>query len=104
MDTTVEQSEASRWRRQFGWLLVAVALLGACYLLSLGPLLRYSGVTGTYTDPWGNKYQVRTSSAWVRALYQPVLHRIDQQPGVSSGGHGLWSAYRNYIEWWQARP
>jgi hypothetical protein len=104
MDRTADQSETSRWRRQFGSVLVMVALFGACYMLSLGPLLRYSGTTSTYTDPWGNKYTVRTPSGWVRTLYQPMFHVIEQEPGSSSGKHGLARAYRNYLEWWQAKP
>ena len=107
MSTTLDQSEASRWGPALRFLLVTfalLALLGACYLLSMGPLLRYSGRTSTWTDSYGNAYQIRIPSGWVRTLYQPSFRVSDQQHPPSSHKHGLTSAYGKYIEWWQARP
>jgi hypothetical protein len=79
-------------------------VLGACYVLGFGPLLRYSSRTSTYADPWGNQYQMRMTPAWVRTLYQPMIHAIDQRPGSSSGENSLTSAYHRYIEWWLRVP
>jgi hypothetical protein len=105
MERTIEQSEsaAPRWSH-FRSLVFAVVVLGACYVLGFGPLLRYSSRTSTYADPWGNRYLMRVTPEWVRTLYQPMTHVLDQQPGSSSGKHGLTSAYRRYIEWWLGVP
>jgi hypothetical protein len=107
MNTTLDELERFRWWSQSRLPLVTAGLLillGAGYSLSLGPSLRYSGRTTTWADPYGNLYRIRTPSGWVRTFYRPIFLVLDQQQRSSSGKHDPASIYRNYIEWWQARP
>ena len=89
-------------------LLLAVAGL---YILSLGPILWYSGkpvmvmiIGGTAQPPSGAMPRGRTVPRWVSALYRPVFLMLGSQLTPSYGSQDPVNIYKRYIKWWHDRP
>lgn len=88
---------------------LSVALFFAAaglYLLSFGPVLRYSGKPMTITGSTGGRIAgpVKALPGWVGVLYRPVFAVMGPQLTPAYGRHDPLNTYKRYVKWWYDRP
>lgn len=88
----------------FRWALTTSVVVGLFYILSLGPILRYTSrsvvfVSGTVQAP---SRPIRIVPHWVSVFYFPMFRAVDVR--TVSTMHEPLRTYEAYLQWWRNRP